>query len=235
MDFLDKHIDKTFRIAPAYTVRMLLVDVSPLADPFAMSAAMQQLSTYRKTKADTYKHSLGKQLSVGAALLLNQLLKPYGLREHDMTYSEGLHGKPLFTNAPELRFCLSHSGTKVAAAIMEGDDRCLLGLDIQSLTKTRLGVARKVFTPDDYILLTNIPCGQSQDALFTQLWSEYEAKGKAFGTGLTWPAQPDNSNHVIHLINPFTNLEASTRQLVYGYHASLCVILSSFLQLTKKI
>ena len=214
---------------PNLNARVLVADVAPLSDPDIMSKAIAKLSDARQAKALACKYILQRQLSVGAGLLLDRLLQPFGKRERDMQYQLNEHGKPFFVNAPDLLFNVSHSGTKVAATIMQANSQThqltnsstSVGIDIQKITQARLGVARKVFSSDDYMLLSTIDEGPLRDQLFTRLWTEYEARGKAIGCGITWGDTDTNSQtqelknlQTPHLF-PFS---------IEGYLGTLCII-----------
>ena len=230
---------------PNLNARVLVADVAPLSDPDIMSKAIAKLSDARQAKALACKHILQRQLSVGAGLLLDRLLQPFGKRERDMQYQLNEHGKPFFVNAPDLLFNVSHSGTKVAATIMQANSsthkltnspthklnnsqthkltnsQTSIGIDIQKITQARLGVARKVFSSDDYMLLSTIDEGPLRDQLFTRLWTEYEARGKAIGCGITWGDTDTNSpthkltNSKSHKLFPFS---------IEGYLGTLCIM-----------
>lgn len=194
---------------------VLIADVSPLADAEVFSRALEKLSPTRRDKALAYKSMMQRQLSVGVALLLDRLLRRYGMRERDMEYSYNEHGKPAFTNAPHLRFSLSHSDKMVAAAMIStSHPTAAVGIDIQKLTPARDGVARRVFSAEDVQLLNDQLAGRSRDSLFTQLWTEYEAKGKASGIGITW----DRENEAEHKF-----MELFPIRLI-DYRATLCIM-----------
>ncbi len=215
--WLDIDVDKTYTVAEGLTAHVLVADVSPLTDERTYADAAATLSQFRQDKARQFKHPAQQRLSVGAGLLLDMLLEELGLREHDMLYSLNSHDKPAFSNATDVQFNISHSSSKVAAAMMQASaEVASLGIDIQRTTKTRLGVAHKVFTPEDYLLLSQQPEGEARDALFTHLWTEYEAHGKAQGIGLTWPAQA----------REYTPHERMYAIDIHHYHATLCVIIN---------
>lgn len=215
--WLDIDVNKTYTVGEGLTARVLVADVSPLTDERTYADAAATLSQFRQDKARQFKHPTQQRLSIGAGLLLDMLLEELNLREHNMLYSINPHGKPAFSNAPDVQFNVSHSGSKVAAAMMLASaDTASVGIDIQRTTKTRLGVAHKVFTLEDYQLLSQQPEGEARDALFTHLWTEYEARGKTQGIGLTWPAQA--SERTLH--------ERMYPIDIHNYHATLCVIIN---------
>ena len=118
----------------ACCVHLLVADVSELmADEELLAQQAATLSPQRQAKAAAISNLRNRALSVGVALLFDRLLQEVGLREHDMEYVEGEHGKPEAMmnmeilkngNIEKLKgrnidFNLSHSGRMVAAAMMQ--------------------------------------------------------------------------------------------------------------------
>ena len=96
-------------------VHLLVADVSELmADEELLAQQTATLSPQRQAKATAIGNLRNRALSVGVALLFDRLLQEVGLREKDMEYVEGEHGKP----ETVVNFNLSHSGRMVAAAMM---------------------------------------------------------------------------------------------------------------------
>jgi 4'-phosphopantetheinyl transferase len=165
------------------TVRVLVADVQDLMnDEAAQTQALGGLSPARREKALACKNPRSRALSIGVALLLDQLLHPLGLRERDMTYVEGEHGKPTFIDAP-LHFNLSHSGHLVAAAMGPTS----LGLDIQRITHYRPELVRRLFGAEERAVLAACTTETEREHRFTELWCRAEAYAKATGRGLQWP------------------------------------------------
>ena len=220
---LDIRLDRVFEGSGLLKARAIAASVEALPDSRAEEDALSRLSQWRREKTLALKHPRQRLLSAGAGMALDILLQPYGLSERTMSYSLNAHGKPSFRNAPSLCFNLSHSGSMVAAAIMESDSQTAsVGIDIQQLAKFREGVARRVFSLADVQLLTSLPCGERQDRLFTRLWTEYEAKGKAEGTGITWhdaeasdtPANPDMRCYSLEIAEYYMTLCITHRQII---------------------
>ena len=141
-----------------------VADVAPLAAPGALDDALSRLSHYRRDKTLRYRFERGKMLSAGAGLLLDDMLMGRGLRERDMRYVEGEHGKPSLEQYPHLHFSLSHSGTLVVA---------------------RESLVNYTLSDDEKAMLRALDGPDAQNAYFTQLWTLKECYAKATGTGLT--------------------------------------------------
>ena len=158
-----------------------IANVEPLGAPGALDDALRQLSRYRREKVAPYRFERGKWLSAGAGLLLDNMLIEHGLRERDMEYASGEHGKPLLLNHPELHFSLSHSGTLVACAL--GDEP--VGVDVQTIVKLRRGLVEYTMSEAEIARLDAMASIDEQELFFTQLWTLKECYAKATGRGLT--------------------------------------------------
>lgn len=158
-----------------------VADVTPLAAPGALDDALRLLSRYRRDKTLRYRYERGKMLSAGAGLLLDNMLRSRGLRERDMRYVEGEHGKPVFEQYPELHFSLSHSGTLVACAIGEVP----VGVDVQTIVTARESLVNYTMSEAEKAHLNALDDVDAKNAYFTQLWTLKECYAKATGTGLS--------------------------------------------------
>ena len=165
-----------------FTLRNCVVkiaNVEPLGAPGALDDALRQLSHYRREKVAPYRFERGKWLSAG--LLLDNMLMEHGLRERDMEYASGEHGKPLLLNHPELHFSLSHSGTLVACAL--GDEP--VGVDVQTIVELRRGLVEYTMSEAEIARLDAMARIDEQELFFTQLWTLKECYAKATGRGLS--------------------------------------------------
>ena len=137
------------------------------------------LSTYRKDHARKYYHEADQQRCIGASLLLDHFLRPYGLREAAMEYGMNEHGKPYFLHHPELHFNLSHSEKFAVAAFADHP----IGVDIEKITPFDPETAAFCMKESEIRALQSHPKG-AHDFLFTTSWCLKEAIVKAKGTGI---------------------------------------------------
>lgn len=158
-----------------------VADVTPLAAPGALDDALLRLSKQRRDKTLRYRFERGKMLSAGAGLLFDNMLAKYGLRERDMRYIEGEHGKPAIDGHPELHFSLSHSGSFVACVIGEMP----VGVDVQTIVTARDSLVNYTMSESEKVHLHALDDLDAKNAYFTQLWTLKESYVKATGTGLT--------------------------------------------------
>ena len=178
------------------SVRLAVTEVSPwMQEAPQLAAVLLQLSPQRRAKAAAYTNPRSRALSVGATLALDHLLREVGLRERDMTYVTGPHGKPAFSALPRHLFNLSHSGTLAAAAMLTGCPQDVaIGLDIQRVTRYRPELVRRQFTDADRARLAAVAGEEQRQSLFTQLWSRAEAYAKATGKGIESPFPEPSPN-----------------------------------------
>lgn len=161
--------------------QVMAASVNALASSELLEAALWRLSKYRRDKTLRYRYDKGKMLSAGAGLLLDNMLMDRGLRERDMVYIEGEHGKPAFLNHPNLHFNLSHSDTLVACALSDTP----VGVDVQHLVKLRDGLVRYTMSDEEIAAFEALDNDEAKQLLFTQLWTLKESYVKATGRGLT--------------------------------------------------
>lgn len=157
-----------------------VANVEALGAPGALDDALCCLSQNRREKTLKYRFEKGKWLSAGAGLLLDNLLQEHGLRERDMEYTQGEHGKPAFVSHPELYFNISHSGTLVACAL--GDQP--VGIDVQTLVNPSPSLVSYTMSKEEIAQLEALN-DEEKKMLFTQLWTLKECYLKATGQGLS--------------------------------------------------
>lgn len=170
------------------------------------------VSLYRRTVIDSYKQKDDKVRSLAATLLLDELLREYGLFERDMEYSIGEHKKPYFKNS-DIFFNLSHSGEYVAAAVSEKE----IGIDIEKVHTVNHNITKRFFTKKEAGYIKN-----NDD--FFKLWVQKESFIKAIGKGLTCPL---NSFEIINSDNEsfvlFNNKKYSfTVNSIDDYKIAVC-------------
>ena len=212
-------------------VRLLVGDVSPMvADARLRAEAMEGVSPFRRAKAVALTPPRSQALSLGAALLLDALLSERGLRERDMNYVEGEHGKAVLFN-------LSHSGALAAAALLANcqpqerpePQKILLGVDIQRVTRYRPELVRRVFSHADLARLSACPDEVSRESLFARLWSRAEAYAKATGDGLRWPfpeppAEARFHDFAVDAAEVLTASQGDDGRHRAEYYGSLCLL-----------
>ena len=151
-----------------------------LRDTGVFSALLPTLSPARREKIARAKFAADRRLLLGAGLLLDHALRPFGLRERDADLLFGAHGKPYLAGRNDLFFSLSHSGSAVLCAVSDRE----IGADVQIFRSARDALLRRVLAEEEYAALAALPEAERL-ALFFRLWSAKESCLKYYGTGLS--------------------------------------------------
>ena len=154
-----------------------LLEVSFLSDDTLFQRYYDRLSAHRKAKTDRYRHRKDKNLSVGAGILLDYCLQPFGKREQDRQYIFGKNEKPFFSDA-DFFFSISHSETMVAVSFSDSETGC----DVQyGEHKNNLYLAKRFFTACEYDTLLR---ASDPEMTFYRMWAIKESYLKFTGQGI---------------------------------------------------
>lgn len=164
-------------------IRLLLSDVRQLEDPEVFARVYDNASSERRAAADKFRFAKDRNLSIGAAALLDYGLSAFGLREKDMTYGRNAYGKPFFLNAPEIHFNISHSGSKVAVALSDRE----VGCDIEQIADIEMEVGERFFCRDEYEEMMSETDFEARRKAFFRFWTLKKSYMKAAGLGMSLP------------------------------------------------
>ena len=145
----------------------------------------------RKAKVERFQNETSKQCTLAGEWLVRGLLAEVtGKPGESFTICADEKGKLHAENTPGLFFNISHSGSKVAAAVC--DER--VGVDIEVLRPVSLKLAKRVCTVEELLYVfgrtpaetdfedeTNPECIRR----FFEVWTAKEAYFKCIGTGIT--------------------------------------------------
>lgn len=149
------------------------------------------ISRQRFEMLKKYKNESMREQSLAAVLALSAALLDFGITEAEQEYYRNKYGKPYITGHPEIEFSLSHSGIyAVAVAVKKADVRENkgIGIDTESVKRTDMKLAKRFFRSCECRMIEE--SSNPQEA-FMQVWTAYEACGKACGTGLDFKAEAD--------------------------------------------
>ena len=124
----------------------------------------------KQQKVEKLQKIEDQKRAIISALLLNDILKYYGLSMSDIIYNE--YGKPYLKNN-EICFNISHSGDYVVCAVSKNE----IGVDIQEIRKVNDLIVQKKYTEEEQKYVTD-------DVTFTKVWTLKESYVKAIGKGL---------------------------------------------------
>ncbi len=123
-----------------------------------------------------------------AHALLKSAVQKYAEAKNILISEENLvldyleYQKPYFRHYPDIYFNLSHC-TGLAVCLLSAHE---CGVDAESVRKLRPAVIRRVFSPDEQILLHE---AAEPDKTFTKIWTLKESYVKAVGRGISYPMQ----------------------------------------------
>lgn len=162
------------------------------ADALAQHRAL--LADDEKALADRFLRSIVRDRYIVGRGILRRLLASYASSNPQaLTFGYAVRGKPYLLNHPPLCFNLSHAGNAALIAVTWDAD---VGIDIEATTREVdvLGVARKVFSPDENARLTALGAEERRAAFF-RIWTRKEAYIKAHGDGFGYATRTFSVSH----------------------------------------
>lgn len=172
-------------------------------------SVITMLHPARREKVIKLKNKKAAYVSMTAGLLLQELVeREFGLKPKDIVIGQGENGKPYLQGYPEFQYNISHSGDMVMMAY-SGQE---LGVDIEELKVKDAKVAKRCFTPNEYLYVLNgtsdadasaydehgqtVPeadreteaeIGAGRSRRFCEVWTLKEAYLKLNGKGISVP------------------------------------------------
>jgi 4'-phosphopantetheinyl transferase len=175
-------------------VRMEAVQVWTLAledvgegDWPALAAVLDESE---RARAARFHFERDRRAYIAAHALLRHQLGAFAGREPAAwRFAAGEHGKPHLIDPPagrDLRFNITHTHGRVAAALAEG---ITVGVDVEALDRARLNldVADRFFAPVEVAGIHAQPDEAAKAERFLVLWTLKESFIKAIGKGLSQP------------------------------------------------
>ena len=155
-------------------IQVYIADIANLPDPMQNPSLMEGLSKHRKEKIMRHKMEKDRKQSLGAGLLLREVLLRHGVVGRKMTYGE--NGKPQMEG---FYFNLSHSDGMVLCAA--GDSE--VGCDVEKIKREPRGLVRHFFCDSEIAYLEQF-CGADREREFFRLWTMKESYMKMTGEGM---------------------------------------------------
>lgn len=205
-------------------IQIRYLSVEPLLKEETFARFLEEVSPFRKEKIRALSSLKDRALSLGAALLLDEQLRGYGLREQQMQYGFTAHGKPYFPDLPDLHFSISHSGEMVAVAFCERE----IGCDLERIRPRNLKTSERFFAPKEIEWLSTFSEEQKNES-FLRLWTLKESYLKATGRGFSLPLNAfsvEIKGEGITLYHPEKTAEYHFGEIadIPAYHLSYCVV-----------
>lgn len=158
-------------------VHVYAMNIQNLPDPKEEGWVLGQLTAERKQRTMKYMHADDRKRSLGAGILLQEILPRFGASP-DNVYL-GADGKP---EVDGVSFNLSHSGSLVICAAASKQ----VGCDIEVVQKAPRYVAERFFCRQERDYLKS--CKEElQDREFFRIWTMKESYMKMTGEGMRLP------------------------------------------------
>lgn len=160
------------------------INVEQFNEDALFNEKMTQVSPERREKIQRQRFRKDKNLSLGAAVLIDEGLQGYGLREKDMTYEITGNGKPVFSTCRQIHFNVSHSGEMAIAVFSDRE----IGCDIEKVSDREIDsleqIARRAFQTDELAWMMAQPGEEEIRKAFYRLWTHKESYLKTLGKGV---------------------------------------------------
>lgn len=158
-------------------VNVYRMNTKNLIDPIETPEIVKTLPEYRRKKILAHGTSSGRIESLGAGLLLKEVLMRHGCSDDGIVIGE--HGKPEVKN---LYFNLSHSDNMVICAVSDKT----VGCDIERIQTAPKRIAKRFFHENEIEYLERFDEHRKNEE-FYRLWTIKESYLKMTGYGLTFP------------------------------------------------
>lgn len=153
-------------------VRVILANIEGMkCEP---EEVLGEILPYYAEKYTRYKREEDARQELVCGILLRKYLGVW--KTGQVGY--GKDGKPFLLEG-QWKYNLSHSGVWVALGISDAE----IGVDIERIRRYHSATARKLFTEEEQVMLEQVESEEARNALFTRLWTEWEAVLKLEGSG----------------------------------------------------
>ena len=153
-------------------VRVILANIERMK--YEPEEVLGEILPYYAEKYTRYKREEDARQELVCGILLRKYLGVW--KTGQVGY--GKDGKP-FLLERQWKYNLTHSGVWVALGISDAE----IGVDIERIRRYHSATARKLFTEEEQVMLEQVESEEARNALFTRLWTEWEAVLKLEGSG----------------------------------------------------
>lgn len=159
-------------------VKVYISNISEFEDPKEKPELIENFPADRKQKIEKCLQAKGRKQSMGAGLLLEQVLKQYGRNISEIVYGE--NGKPEIDG---FYFNLSHAKDYVICAVSDSP----VGCDIETIKEAPLRIAERYFSEREKEQINRMHTMEEKSDLFYRMWTVKESYLKMTGEGLQVP------------------------------------------------
>ncbi len=186
---------------PEHEAHVWLVEPESIRDSAVLADFRAVLSAQERQQCDRFHFPQDSHRYLVSHAMLRQVLSGYAdLAPADWRFSRSKHGRPEIANsdAPAIRFNLTHTHGLAACIVMQSDD---CGIDAEKLDSRHniTGIAQRMFSEEEFHHLEPLNGSALSEAFYSR-WVLREAFVKAKGIGISYPTrklhfhiQDDNS------------------------------------------
>lgn len=145
-----------------------------IQDPKEYPELLTYIPQIRREKTMRYRMADARKQSLGAGMLLQEVMNLHSIKENDIYYGE--NGKPETKN---ICFNLSHSNEMAICAV----SKLSVGCDIEKIKKEPKDIARNCFCKSEVEYLESFS-GEKRVEEFFRLWTMKESFVKMTGEGM---------------------------------------------------
>ena len=156
-------------------MKLYRIHITHMDDPLQNQRLLELVSPKRREKVIRYRMPDDRKRSLGAGIILREILRENGLNESDLRYSE--NEKPV---ADSVFFNVSHAGDYVVGVSSD----CEVGCDIEKIRKAPMEIAQRHFRATESAY---IDASTDRDKAFFTLWTLKESYMKMTGRGMSLP------------------------------------------------
>lgn len=197
-------------------VQVYAADAGKLPDPKEYPGMLAGLTKGRREKTMRYLQPGDRKRSLGAGMLLREVLPRYGVSPEDICL--GVNGKP---QVEGLWFNLSHSGCWAVCAV----GRKPVGCDVEQIAPAPKRVAERFFHRNEAAYLRRCQDGE-RDTVFYRFWTMKESYMKMTGEGMRLPFDSIEfsvETEPVQVLRDGKVLSCHIREYVLpGYRISVC-------------
>ena len=138
---------------------------------------VKYISPERRERVERMRSERDRITSVLAELTVRlQIILHTGMKNEDISFDYGEHGKPFLHGRDDFQFSFSHASGYVAFVCGSGS----VGVDIERNDREKEKIAAKHFTENEYETIYTL-----KEKTFAEIWTAKEAYVKYLGTGLS--------------------------------------------------
>lgn len=143
-----------------------------------VSALLGYVPEERRNRISAKKNPADRSCSLfGELLVRREIMNRFGVKNTDIRFEHGAHGKPFYIGRDNFHFSVSHTKNMIAAAFYDHS----VGIDIESSDRQSYNIAKRCCTADE---LEFLDMSDKKDREFIRIWTKKEAFSKLTGEGI---------------------------------------------------